>query len=468
MLWTTNTILQATGGELVCGVNGNSFSGISIDSRTIAEGQLFVAIEGEIHDGHRFVDDVIAGGIKGLIIRRGYGDASSREKWRQQGAVAIAVADTTTALGDLAAYMRRELDVPVVAITGSNGKTTTRAMTSAVLSRKHHILSTRGNYNNLIGMPLTLLDLSPEHERAVLELGMNRPGEIKRLGEICKPDIGIITNIGPAHLEGFDSIDGIMQAKGELLETLQPEGVFIANADDMRVRQLSQDSIPKVLSFGTDKSADVKGQRIRMSGCGINFDIVTPDANRVEVHLNHPGRFMVSNALAAAAVGCHLGLDAAAIRSGLEAFEPEKGRLNIHHTANGMHLIDDTYNANPASMEAAILMLADLKGKGRSVLVAGDMLELGKYADQMHRNVGSTAARCHIDRIYAEGAYADAVVTGAREEGFPVGQIVVGTKDDILDDLKRWLQPGDWVLVKGSRKMEMEIAFNRLRQWADR
>ncbi len=465
MLWTTDSILQATDGEWVCGEGERTFSGISIDSRTIVEGQLFVAIEGEVHDGHRFVDDVVRNRVVGLIVRKGSVNPSRREAWHKQGVVCIGVDDTLTALGDLAAFVRRQHSASVVAVTGSNGKTTTRGMISGILSQRHTILSTRGNFNNLIGLPLVLLDLDPTHEWVVLELGMNRPGEIDRLGCICRPDVGVITNIGPAHLGGFDSIEGIVDAKGELLDTIHPDGVLVLNTDDERVRRLGGRSSLAVLSFGLNEAASIRAHQVTSGPCGTDFQLVTP-SGEAQIHLNSPGNFMVLNALAAAAVGHHVNVDIDGIRFALEDFEPDEGRLNVVHTRAGVHIIDDTYNANPASMEAAIRMLGGLKGRGRRVLVAGEMLELGRHTQSMHRRTGAAAAKAGVARIYATGSHAQDVAAGARDEGFPKENIVVATRQEIAGDLKQWLQSADWVLIKGSRGARMETVFHSLRDWA--
>jgi UDP-N-acetylmuramoyl-tripeptide--D-alanyl-D-alanine ligase len=467
MLWTTDKILQATGGRWVGGERGCEFSGISIDSRTSAGDHLFVAIEGDVHDGHEFIEDVIRKGIRGVIASKAYGGGFADRDWPHKEVACISVEDTTVALGDLAAFLRRSLTVSVVAITGSNGKTTTRGMISAVLSQRYRTLSTRGNFNNLIGLPLTLFGLDETHDWAVLELGMNRPGEIGRLGTICRPNIGVITNIGPAHLEGFESIEGIMRAKGELVDTLEPEGVLVLNVDDRRVQQIAQDAPHAVLTFGRCPNADIRARGISSTVDGTDFDLMLP-SGVFPIHLGSPGEFMVLNSLAAAAVGYRLEMTGREIKAGLESFTPEGGRMNILHTGIGVHLVDDTYNANPGSMEAAIHTLRSLKGAGRCALVTGDMLELGRFAESMHRDLGIRAVQSDVDRIYATGSFADAVAAGARDAGMSSDRIRVGTHEQILAGLVQWLRPDDWVLVKGSRKMKMETISQGLRDWADR
>jgi len=455
--WTTAEILEATKGDLLCGDVKHVFEGVSIDSRTISVNELFIAIKGNVHDGHDFASDVMTGGVRGLIISKD--DAGT--DWQNKGIVCVAVSDTTKALGDLASFNRRRTDVSVVAITGSNGKTTTKEMTASVVSTRYKTLSTKGNFNNEIGLPLTLLDLKNSHQWAVLELGTNRPGEIDRLGEICIPDIGVITNIGFAHLEGLGSIEGVMNAKGELLKRIKPEGTAVLNADDSRVLYLSTKTSRKVLYFGLSEDARIKALNVNETTTGISFTLVLPE-ERVPIKLRTSGRFMVSNALAAASVGYIIGLSLEEIKAGLECFQPVKGRINIFDI-RGVHIIDDTYNANPDSMEAAIRILSSLKGNSRGILVAGDMLELGEHAESMHRKIGALFARSNIARLYITGEFAKAVANGARKEDKNLMDIFIGAREEILEDLKKSLLPGDWVLVKGSRAMGMEKIVEGLR-----
>jgi len=465
--WTASEILEATHGQRLCGQLERAFTGIGIDSRQITAGQLFVAIKGETHDGHAFVPDVLQKKVQGLLIAQDRVPEMPVDQWRTQGIVGLAVDNTVTALGHLAHFNRRRAAVSVVAITGSNGKTTTRSMITTVVSQKHTTLATTGNLNNEIGLPLTLFRLSPDHRWAVLELGMNHPGEIGRLGRICEPDIGVITNIGPAHLEGLKSMEGVMQAKGELLQTLASNGLAILNADDPYLLQLAERCDRPVLFFGLSDRARVRAVNIVTRAAGITFTLVLPGAE-VPVELQTHGRFMVGNALAAAAVGHQIGLSAQSIKSGLEAFRPVTGRLNICQTPTGVNLIDDTYNANPGSMRAAIETLQVLKGNHQGVLVAGDMLELGTQAKRLHMEIGAWAADHAIDRLYITGAFAPQVAAGAQDQGLAAAAIYIGSKQDILRALRAQLQPGDWVLVKGSRGMRMEtIVQGLLAQRAD-
>ncbi len=451
--WKLQDIIKATRGEHVRGEMSHFFSGISIDSRTISANNLFVAIKGEKFDGHHFIHDAIQRGASGVLMNKD-NSFDLNNSHLQKKIVCAAVGDTTKALGDLASFNIKRSGVSVVAVTGSNGKTSTKEMIASVISQKFNTLSTIGNYNNEIGMPLSLFRLNASHQWAVLELGMNKPGEIRNLGEICSPDIGVITNIGPAHLEQFASIDEIMNAKGELLETIKPDGAVVLNADDPRGVRLSKTTSKRLLFFGKSKNADIRATHITQSDNGLSFKLHLPNEN-MDINLKSHGDFMVSNGLAAASVGSLLGIDAGHIKKGLEAFVPVKGRMNVIK-AGKINIIDDTYNANPGSMEAAIITLKRLSKDTRSVLVAGDMLELGKHAVSMHEMIGSLAARSNISRLYATGNFAEKIAQGARNESMAKNQIFTGTKHDIIEDLNSWIQPGDWILVKGSRSTGME------------
>jgi UDP-N-acetylmuramoyl-tripeptide--D-alanyl-D-alanine ligase len=388
-------------------------------------------------------------------------------RWIEENVVCIVVDDTIDALGLLAAYHRNRNNVSVVAITGSNGKTTTRQMTAAVVSQRFPTLSTRKNFNNNIGLPLTLLELRPDHRWAVVELGMNAPGEIAALAGICRPNIGVITNVAPAHLEGVGSIEGVMHAKGELLGKIDSDGTAVLNADDPLVLRLAQKSNREVLLFGVAAQADIRAEVIDASARDSRFDLVLP-GDRERIILKIPGAFMLSNALAAAAVGVKIGLAPAEIKAGLENFVPAESRMNILTTQTGIHVIDDTYNANPGSMAAALAALKTLRRQQRAFFVTGDMRELGQHSEVLHRELGALCTRSGIDGLFVTGDFAAVVARGAREAGMDARAIVTGAKDELLYALRRTLKPGDWVLVKGSRAMAMEDVVWELKKWSDR
>jgi UDP-N-acetylmuramoyl-tripeptide--D-alanyl-D-alanine ligase len=453
--WSTADLLAATGGRRLCGPAAAVFAGIATDSRQALPGEVFLALVGETHDAHRFVPDVLARGVRGLVVAEDRLDPTAVPAWEGAGVTAVAVADTTRALGALGTFQRRRAAARVVALTGSSGKTTTRAMAAAVAGRGFRVLTPRGNFNNEVGLPLTLLRLAPDHEVAVLELGMNHFGEMDRLGAMAAPDIGLITNIGPAHLEFLGSLEGVRRAKGELLPHIRGDGRAVLNADDPHLRILAAACPVPVLFFGEDPAAAVRAREIAGEAAETRFVLELPDG-QTPVRLPTPGRFMVANALAAAAVGHLLGLSPEAIRAGLEAFAPVTGRLRVIATPAGWQLIDDTYNANPASMAAAIRTLADAPGRRRAILVAGDMRELGPAAPALHREVGRLAAAAGVDLLFAAGAHAPEVAAGALAGGLGAAAVQVAAVEEIPAALAPLLQPGDWILVKGSRAMGME------------
>lgn len=457
--WTIDDLLEATGGSLVAGPTTGGFAGISIDSRTIQKDQVFVAIKGARYDGHAFVPQLMHSGIKGLILENRLPDPQMDRqklvKWAQDGGCCILVADTTRALGDLAAYHRRRMGIPVVAITGSNGKTTTKEMAAAVLATERNTLATTGNLNNEIGLPLTLLRLNSNHETAVVELGMNHPGEIDRLGAISQPDVGVITNIGPAHLEGLKDTDHVMAAKAELLAHIRPKGSVLLNADDPYSDRLREMSRSRVREFGFSENAVYRAGELRQEEFSTVFELVLPDA-ALPIRLPVPGRFMVANALAAAAIGHTLGISNAHICDGLEGFRPVKGRMAHTLTPEGIHVVDDAYNANPGSMKAAVETLVALKGPNRGFLVAGDMLELGSDAASFHYEAGRFAAARGVDALYVSGDFAADYVRGARAGGMDAARAVAASQAEILEQLRKDLAPGDWILVKGSHSTGMD------------
>jgi len=465
--WHINDLLEATGGTLMAGPTSGGFAGICIDSRIIRNDQVFIAIKGQRYDGHAFIPKLMAAGIRGIVVDRPPADHQQLVKWARDGGCCIMVADTTRALGDLAAFHRRRMGVSLAAITGSNGKTSTRELAASVVRLEQHTLSTQGNFNNEIGLPLTLLRLEQSHEAAVVELGMNHPGEIGRLAEISLPDVGVITNIGPAHLEGMRDIDRVMAAKAELLEHIKPKGTVILNGDDPFAGRLAGLAKTRVIYFGlggnSDVRLDVRAEAVRQNGVRSDFELVLPDS-RITATLNAPGPYMLANALAAAAVGHVLGVSKERIRKGIAQFQPVPGRMAHCVTSRGVNVVDDAYNANPASMKAAIEALASLKGRHRAMLVAGDMLELGETAAALHYEVGQAAAVAGIDRLYVSGTFAGDFAGGAINAGMDKTAVFEGSKAAIKEKLARDLEAGDWVLVKGSRSTAMEQIVQHLLQ----
>ena len=463
--WTE--IIEAIKGKLVYGRPEGTFSGVSADSRSIKPGELFIALTGENFDGHNFIETALQKGACGAIVRSGWFKGSSG--LNDLNFFVVEVDDTLKALGDIAMLWREKHQILVVAITGSNGKTTTKEMAALILSQKFRVLKTEGNLNNLIGLPLTVLNIDDSHDVAVLELGMNSFGEIARLSEICKPDIALITNVGSGHLEGLGSIEGVAKAKGEILEGLKAGGTFVFNADDSYIREIAKGWKGNLVSFGIDSpGADVKTLLTDYSCCygsGVAISMHLKEKT-LSAKLMGLGLHNVYNATAAAAVGVAMGIGLEEIRKGLEEWRPFRGRFELHRLDCGVNLIDDTYNANPNSVAMALKTLADVKGAGRGIAVLGDMLELGAYAEEAHYEIGKKAASTGVDCLFLMGPHSSIhTYRGARDGGMDEGQIVICSDyKDVSGHLNPILTGGDWVLVKGSRGMAMEKVVEEIKK----
>jgi UDP-N-acetylmuramoyl-tripeptide--D-alanyl-D-alanine ligase len=451
------TVLEATEGELVQGDPQTPLAGVSTDSRSIRPGEHFFALRGEHFDGHQFVAEALQRGGRGVVVDQ------KGQRIADETIAIIQVADTLQALGDLANLWRRKHPIPLIAVVGSNGKTTTKEMVAGILGQKDEVLKNPGNINNLIGLPHSLLKMNSKDRVAVLEMGMNRAGEILRLTQIAEPDLGILTNIGPVHLEGLGSIDGVMKAKGELLEGMGAHGRLIYNADDPRVVELSTEFKGEKTSFGIKNPADWMATDIctREDG-GVSFQLRGPSGG-IAIALKLMGEHQVYNALAAVAATSHLGMEIAVIKKGLEAFQPPPMRMELITLGKGIKIINDAYNANPPSMESALRTLAEVT-EGRKIAVLGDMRELGEYAQQAHRELGRQVKVHGVDLLFLLGQFAFQVAHGAQEAGMAPQAIYIGNDRHAVSlRLSRTLQKGDWVLVKGSRIMIMEKIITELR-----
>ncbi|MDA8124539.1 MAG: UDP-N-acetylmuramoyl-tripeptide--D-alanyl-D-alanine ligase [Deltaproteobacteria bacterium] len=445
---------DATGGVPLRGRSEWSCRGISTDTRTLSEGNLFIALSGENFDGHDCLAEAARKGAAGLIIRM---DRTATLGGATAGPPVIGVPDTLAALGDIAHAWRRRFTAPVLAITGSAGKTTTKEMVLAIASRSRNVLFTEGNLNNLIGLPFTLLRMRPSHALAVVELGTNRPGEIARLAAIASPDIGLITNVGAAHLEGLGSIEAVREEKGALFAALGKEGTAILNGDDGHIGILAARWPGKRIVYGLGPGAEVTAEKISPLGAaGVRFDLIFQGA-ATEIQLAIPGRHNVQNALAATAASLALGFGRQEIVAGLAAFRPVPGRMEIRPLANGAFLIMDAYNANPASVREALLTLKTLRDEGRSIAVLGDMLELGPEAGRLHEEIGALAAKTGVGTLFLKGELTRTTAAGAIRRGFPRERIVFFMDPEtVVERLQGDLKKGDWILVKGSRKMKLE------------
>ena len=425
------------------------FESVSTDSRKIKAGDLFIALRGEHFDGYEFAATALQSGAVAVMVNAGSYEANP--SGLSSGRILL-VEDTRLALGQLAAHWRRQFDIPLSAVTGSNGKTTVKEMLASILREaagsEDVVLATKGNLNNDIGMPLTLLQLDARHRYAVIEMGMNHPGEIDYLTRIACPDVALVNNASGAHLEGLGSVEAVARAKGEIFAGLGDHGTAVINADDAHAplwRSLA--GTHDLLEFALDQNADISGQW-QPEGSGLRLVARTPQGEFTAL-LQVPGAHNARNALAATAAAIALNVPLDTIAAGLEKFAGVTGRLQRKAGRNGAMLIDDTYNANPASMRAAIGVLAQQGGK--RVFVLGDMGELGEGAATFHAEIGAEAKRAGIEKLYALGELSrDAV----RE--FGSGARHSASLDELIAELDKELEAGTTVLVKGSRFMKME------------
>jgi UDP-N-acetylmuramoyl-tripeptide--D-alanyl-D-alanine ligase len=445
-------VVRGTQGALVAGDLGVPVTGVSIDSRSLGIGAAFFAIRGPHRDGHAFLRDAAARGAACLIVHNLPDDLPP-------SVATILVDDTTRALGRLAAYHRARFTLPVAAVTGSNGKTTTKEMMAAVLEALGPVLKPEGSFNNQWGLPLTLLRLGPEHRALALELGANTPGEIEALAAISRPTVGVVTVVSSAHTEFFGSLDGVAAEKSALVRAIPADGAVVLNADDPRVLAMHTQSRARTLYFSTRPGADVfTAGPVEDDGDGVRFTLAAGPAKR-PVRLGFAGRHNVTNALAAAGVGLALGLSLEQIVRGLETARPAKGRC-VWRKAGRLLILDDTYNANPTSVSAALQTLAAPDAR-RRVVVLGDMLELGGISETAHREMGRAVAAAGAAEFLGMGRWAQVAVDAARQAGLAESHHVTTFEDAVALLLKR-LAPGDAVLVKGSRGMRMERVVDAL------
>jgi UDP-N-acetylmuramoyl-tripeptide--D-alanyl-D-alanine ligase len=423
--------------------------GYSIDSRTISPGQLFFAVKGERFDGHDFVEQTLEKGAVAAVIRK---DQLSRYSNKER---LLAVEDTLAALQTLATAVRKLWGKPLIGVTGSAGKTTTKEAIAHVLSSRFRVLKSEGNFNNHFGLPLMLLKLEPEYDVAVIEMGMSHAGEIRALAKIAQPDIGVVTNVAPVHLEFFDSLAGIARAKYELIESLPANGTAILNADDEYVSQFGRDFKGKVVMYGTRAAADVRAENVRSNGStGTEFDVVI---GSVCEHAKLPlvGEHNVSNALAATAAGLERGLKPSEMVQALGSLTASDKRGQVLQLGN-ITVINDCYNSNPKALKAMVDTLAGMGGK-RRIVVAGEMLELGPAGEEMHRDAGRHIAEKGIDVLLGVRGLAGAAVEAAKQSG--IRAEFVPSAEEAGEWLRRETQNGDVVLLKASRGVRLEKAL---------
>ncbi len=464
-----NEILAPIRGVLVSGEGQTRLDGFSTDSRKMAPGELFLALKGERFDGHDFLQEVLGRGAAGIIIRADW--------WGREGAkdrvrscilpyqVVIAVEDTLRALGDLAGWWRQQHKARVVALTGSTGKTTTKEMAAGVLGLGGQTLKNHENFNNLIGLPLTLLQLGKGHKNAVLEMGMNRPGEIYRLSEISDPDVGVITNVGMAHLEGLGDLQGVARAKVELVEKISRGGKVVINGDDDLLIKMAAPYQKELVTFGLGQKNDFWADRIQNWGLkGVSFEL-HHQGESCTITLNVPGLHNVPNALAAAGAARCLGEPMDHIVQGIKAFAGITGRFTVTSLPGGIVLVDDTYNSNPLSLGATLRSVQAMAGEeGRIIVCLGEMLELGGETTAAHYDAGQRVAKLGAARLLAMGEHAPQMIHGAIEAGMGSYQAEeVKSPAEMTEKILEDMREGDLVLIKGSRRMRLETVVEEVR-----
>ena len=423
--------------------------GYSIDSRSIEAGDLFFAVKGERLDGHDYVNSALQKGAVAAVVSK-----DEMHRYSSPGRV-LPVDDTLIALQSLAAAVRRVWGKPLIGITGSAGKTTTKEAIAHVLAARFKILKSEGNFNNHFGLPLMLLKLEPEHDLAVIEMGMSHAGEIRALAKIAQPEIGVVTNVAPVHLEFFDSLAGIARAKYELIESLPATGTAVLNADDEYVSQFGRDYKGKVITYGTQPTAEVRAENVVSQGAeGSEFDVVSPCGTH-HGRLPLVGEHNILNALAAIAVACSRGMSFPEAIAALATLKPADKRGQVLQLGN-ITIINDCYNSNPKALNAMVDALAAMKAK-RRIVVAGEMLELGPAGAQMHRDAGQHVADQKIEMLIGVRGLAKAMVEGAKNGGGKAE--FMDTPEEAGDWLARETRDGDVVLLKASRGVKLEKAL---------
>jgi UDP-N-acetylmuramoyl-tripeptide--D-alanyl-D-alanine ligase len=470
---TAASVAAAAGGAVVAGDPRQTFDGVSIDTRTLRRGELFIAIRGERFDGVEFAAAALDAGAEGVLVPRGWsagrsGSPGSASLSGERNSVAvIEVADTTIALQALGRAIRRESGARVVAITGSAGKTTTKEVTSELLSARYRVTRNRGNFNNHIGLPLSLIELRQRPEIAVVELGMNHAGEISTLVRIAEPEVRVWTNVGEAHLGFFASLDAIADAKAEILEAARPGDVLIANGDDPRITSRAGAFAGRVITFGIDRAADVRASAIVDRGIeGVSARVTTPQGH-ADVTTPLVGRGNLANVLAAIAVALEFEVPLPDIAARVSTLHPASHRGEIVRLGNGVTVIDDSYNANPTATRRAIEVLAGSRA-ARRFAVIGEMLELGAHADDLHAEVGRAAANAALDGLIAVGGPAAHVLADAAvRAGMAAASVrYCATSDEAAGAAAALLRAGDLLLVKGSRGIKTDRVVDRLKsEW---
>lgn len=462
--FTAAEIIHASRGSLVQGRVADTFVGVSTDSRTCQAGGLFIPLKGDRHDGHDYIPKALSRGVRGVVVEEQVRRLNGIMARIPGEVTTVAVPDTLTLLGTLAQAWRRRFPIPVVSLTGSCGKTTAKEMTALILSRFYRVLKNDLNLNNLIGLPQTLLQLDGSFDAAVVEMGMNRFGEIRRLTEISEPTVGVLLNVHPAHTEGVGCVEGVCRAKAELIQALSREATLVFNADDPRVAGQAATFPGRRLGFGFGPGADLRALSRQPRGREGQLVQAAWQGKMQSLFLPVPGEHQAMNALAATAVALALGLPFDAAAAALADFTAIQRRSQVQDLPSGIHLLNDCYNANPGSMATALCTLMELKGSGRAAAALGDMLELGTHTAEAHRELGRQAAQAGLDFLVIYGNHRQEVAAGAEEAGLPAPQLFpVASQEEGARLLQDFLKPGDWLLVKGSRSMHLENLIELLK-----
>lgn len=459
-----------TKGTIVRGTAHTDIRSISTDTRTLKSGSFFVPLAGEHFDGHTFILDAIARGARGAFCSEDQLTAVLdllAEHGIDPSFAVIRVADTLTALQDVARGYRAMFEMPVIGVTGSNGKTTTKEMIAAMLSTQVPVAWTQHNLNNQIGVPLTLFDMESHLGAIVVEMGTNAPGEIEVLASIACPTVGVVTNVGPVHLEGLGDVEEVAKEKSELIRALPDLGVAVINADDPRVKSMARATRARVVTFGFQPDAHVRAESVETRGLdGTRFVIHSGDL-RFPVVVRLAGRHQISNALAAAAAVLAMGFPKEAVQEGLLALKPTPMRMQVRQLKHDIVLIDDAYNASPLSMEAAIETLADISTR-RRVAILGGMLELGQESKALHERVGASVEAKEIEFLVAIGPEGRWIMEGALAAGMPSDRVqYYRDVDEAADQVPSVVQPGDVILLKASRGYRLERVGQRLEKYLE-
>jgi len=459
---TVEEIAGCTRGILVNGSPELKVRGIGIDSRNIADGDMFIPLRGRT-DGHAYIGDALRNGASGYLVEKGVGDRGKLTGLKGTQYV-IEVEDSLKALQDIAAYHRTRLSAKVIGVTGSTGKTTTKDMLNCILTRKLNVVSTDKNYNNEIGVPLTILKADENAKVLVIEMAMRGIGQIKELAEIAKPDVGVVTNIGQAHMELLGSEEMIAQAKAELIEAIPENGVVVLNADDLWTPNISKSARARIVSYGIT-SGDIRGSEIVVDDLGrASFRLnVYDDAIGYIVRLAVPGRHNVYNALAASTAALQAGLSIDDVRIGIADCRATAMRMEIFATDDNVVILNDAYNANPTSMQAALSTLMDIATEGRHIAVLGDMLELGNISSEAHKQIGEIVASLGVSILVAVGPESQIMADSAVKAGMPPKAVIACENSRTAAQvLKQLVTIGDVVLVKASRGVGLEEAVRAI------